>query len=137
MGVVVTLDSPSNESFTQRFRCLHSSANDRKDYRNLLQLVINYYINPENPKEHQLFAFLSVIYESCPESFFDYVKDFDAIERDFIITAKIMFEEEDIDRLQIKKWKTDILGSSILSTGHKDKTVVKITPEVISCCTNK
>lgn len=119
MGTVVQL---CNGSFTMKFKSLYKQAKNRQDFLDLLKWVIGYYTNPKNEKEHPLFAFLSVIYYSCPESFFDYVKDYDSLEREFMVTAKVMFEEDYIDKELINKWHYEILGTNPLFNAQKIKS---------------
>lgn len=129
MGIVVEMNNYTSEQwFTNEFRSRYKLAQGRRDYLGLLKWSINYYVVPDNPKEHQIFAVLSVIYDVCPESFFDYVKDFDAVERDFMITVKMLFEEGDIDKDNLLKWKREVLGLSVLSPVEKNIEIIQDLP---------
>lgn len=114
MGILYNMKKNSNSSiFTADFRLHLSRCESRKDYLRLLQWVITYYVNPDNHKEHMIFSVLSVIYRQSPEAFFDYLKDMDSLEWEFVANAKILFETEYFNQDTLDKWKNDLLGNSI------------------------
>lgn len=120
MGTVIQLYN-EDESFIAKFRNLYKQTKERKEYLELLKWVISYYSDSNNEKQYPLFSVLSVIYHACPECLFDYVKDYDSLEREFMVTAKIMFEEDYIDKELIDKWRYEVLGKPSLSKVNVSK----------------
>lgn len=116
MGIEYNMMKKFNTGdFTSEFKSRFTQCKTRKDYFYLLQWVVDFYTNPQNEKEHMIFSILSVIYESCPEAFLDYVKDMDALEWQFITDAKIMFENNFFEQRKLDEWREKVLNEKELT----------------------